>query len=168
MPGFDTYKILTEIVIDNYCYKVTQSSATGAGCVLWIKDANVMDHFEALGRFSEFDKRQVLEFIVRYTTNHLFRKEISKRRFMNYLENLSPTVFEDIECLSYQEKVRAFHNLYDLDSLLDIYLDLGWKRKTMAKKFHPDLGGDTRTMALINEGYEVLKDCLSKDPSKST
>lgn len=168
MTGFGDYKVLTEVIIDNYYYKVTWSSASGDSCILWLKDSNVMEHFEALGRFSHFDKRHILEFIIRYTTNPLFREEISKRRFMKYLEKLSPTVFEDIEVLSYEEKVRAFHNLYNLDSILDIYLDLGWKRKILARKFHPDFGGDNRKMALINEGYEVLKENLSKDDPKSS
>src|SRR6056297_710480 len=166
MAGFDSYKVLTEVVIDNYQYKVTWSSASGESCILWIRDSQVMEHFEALGRFLDFDKRHILEFIIRYSTNSLFREEISKRRFIKYLDKLSPTLFEDIERLSYQEKVRAFQNLYNLDSILDVYLDLGWKRKILARKFHPDFGGDNRKMALINEGYEVLMESLTKDETK--
>ncbi len=166
MPGFDSYKVLTEVAIDSYHYKVTWSSASGESCILWIMNSEYMDHFEALGRFSGFDKRHILEFIIRYTTNPLFREEISKRRFLKYLDKLSPTLFEDIERLSYREKVKAFHNLYNLDSVLDIYLDLGWKRKILARKFHPDVGGDNRKMALINEGYEVLMGDMNKDDPK--
>ncbi|MCF8109546.1 MAG: hypothetical protein K9J81_11220 [Desulfohalobiaceae bacterium] len=151
------YETLTEIVIDNYSFKVTWSAASKDCCILWIQDTDTMEQFEALGRFSQFDKRNILEFIVRYVTNSSLRETISKKRFALYIENLAPTVFEEIQKLEYARKVAAFKNLYNLDSVIDEAADLRWKRRCMAKKFHPDKGGDKETMALINEGYEILK-----------
>jgi hypothetical protein len=151
------YETLTEIVIDNYSFKVTWSAASKNCCILWIQDTDTMEQFEALGRFSQFDKRNILEFIVRYVTNSSLREKISKKRFSLYIENLAPTVFEEIQKLEYSSKVAAFKNLYNLDSVIDEAADLRWKRRCMAKKFHPDKGGDKETMALINEGYEILK-----------
>lgn len=151
------YEILTEIVIDNYRFKVTWSAASEECCILWLQDSDTMQQFEALGRFSRFDKRSILEFVVRYVTNQSLREEISKRRFALYIENLSPMFFEEIQRLDYRQKVTAFRNLFNLDSVIDDSADLGWKRRCMAKRFHPDKGGDPKTMALINEGYELLK-----------
>lgn len=151
------YETLTEIVIDNYGFKVTWSAAMENCCILWIQDTDTMEQFEALGRFSQFDKRSILEFVVRYITSQSLREEISKRRFSNYVENLSPTFFEEIQKLDYREKVKAFSNLFNLDSVIDEAADLRWKWGLMAKKFHPDAGGNDEAMALINEGYEILK-----------
>ncbi len=151
------YETLTEIVIDNYSFKVTWSAASKNCCILWIQDTDIMEQFEALGRFSQFDKRSILEFIVRYVTNMSLREKISKKRFSLYIENLAPTVFEEIQKLEHSQKAAAFKNLYNLDSVIDEAADLRWKRRCMAKKFHPDKGGDKEAMALINEGYEILK-----------
>jgi len=149
-------EILTEIVIDNYLFKATWSAASRDCCILWMQDADTMDQFEALGRFSRFDKRSILEFVVRYVTSHELREEISKRRFAMYIDRLSPTFFQQIQRLGYREKAAAFKNLYNLDSAIDEAADLGWKRRCMAKKFHPDKGGNNQAMAIINEGYELL------------
>jgi len=160
-------EILTEIAIDNYNFRVTWSAASRDCCILWIQDADTMEQFEALGRFSRFDKRSILEFVVRYVTSQSLREEISKRRFARYIESLPPTFFQQVQYMGYHEKAAAFKNLYNLDSVIDEAADLGWKRRCMAKKFHPDKGGDKRAMALINEGYELLNakkdDCSSKD-----
>lgn len=151
------YEILTEIAIDNYSFKVTWNAAGQDCCILWIQDTDTMNQFEALGRFSRFDKRSILEFIVRYVSSQALREEISKRRFALYIEDLSPMFFEEIQQLGYREKAAAFRNLFNLDSVIDEAADLGWKRRCMAKRFHPDKGGDNRAMEVINEGYELLK-----------
>ena len=155
--NLDGHDILTEISIDNYTFKVTWGAGNEKYCILWVRDTDKMDQFEALGRFSRFEKRNIFEFVVRYVTNHFLREEISKRRFQIYIENLSPTFFEEIKKLNPMEKERAFSNLYTLDSAIDEAADLKWKRRYMAKKFHPDKGGDKMAMALINEGYQLLK-----------
>jgi hypothetical protein len=123
---------------------------------LWIRDINQTQTFEALGWFSGYEKRHVLEFITRYVTNPGLREEISKKRFELHMESLSPAVFADIENLRVEEKQDAFRNLFNLDSVIDQYVDLGWKRRMLAKRFHPDRGGSTQFMTVINEGYEQL------------
>lgn len=151
------YETLTEVSIDSYSFKVTWSAALEECCILWMQDTDTMKQFEALGRFSQYDKRNILEFVVRYVTSQSLREEISKRRFSVYVENLSPAFFENIQKLEYKKKVEALSNLYNLDSVIDEVADLRWKRGLMAKKFHPDAGGNNEAMALINEGYEILK-----------
>lgn len=151
------HDVLTEISIDNYSFKVTQGASNETGCILWIRDTSNMEQFEALGRFSRFDKRNIFEFVVRYVTNQYLREEVSKRRFQLYIENLSLTFFEKIQKLNHRQKERVFSNLYSLDSVIDEAADLKWKRRFMAKKFHPDKGGNQKAMAVINEGYEFLK-----------
>jgi hypothetical protein len=158
------HDILTEILIDNYSFKVTWGAVNETCCILWIKDTNKMKQFEALGRFSRFDKRNILEFVVRYVTNQYLREEVSKKRFQLYIENLSPTYFDEIQKLNHTEKLRALSNLYNLDSVIDEATNLKWKRSFMAKKFHPDIGGDKKAMALINEGYELFKSKKGKAP----
>ncbi len=149
--------ILTSISIDNYSFRVSRGSGNEAGCILWMRDTDKMARFEALGRFSGFEKRKIYEFVIRYVTNPCLREEVSKRRFQLYIDNLSPTFFEEIQKLNQREKEKFFSSLYNLDSVIDEAADLNWKRRLMAKKFHPDRGGDKKTMALINEGYELLK-----------
>ncbi len=151
------YEVLTEISIDSYSFQATWSSACRDCCILWMKDSDSMDRFEALGRFSRFDRRSILEFVIRYVTNHALREEISKRRFELYVENLSPTFFEEIQELDWEQRAEAYSNLYNLDSVIDEAADLAWKRRCMAKRFHPDRGGDKEAMKLINEGFEFLK-----------
>ena len=157
MPA-EYYETLTEIAIDNYAFKATWSAASGECCILWIQDTDYMEDYEALGRFSRFDKRKILEFVIRYVTNPQLREDISKKRFERHMESLSHTVFHRISELSHEERERAFRELFNLDCMLDAAVDLNWKRRVMAKKFHPDRGGDTISMALINEGYELLTD----------
>lgn len=159
----NSHDILTEISIDNYSFKVTWSTGDKTYCILWVKDTNKMRQFETLGRFSRFDKRNIFEFVIRYVTSHYLREEVSKKRFQLYIENLSPTYFDEIQKLNPKEKITVFSNLYNLDSVIDEALNLKWKRSYMAKKFHPDKGGDKKAMALINEGYELLK--LKKEKS---
>ncbi|MFO8085061.1 MAG: hypothetical protein R6U27_12165 [Desulfobacterales bacterium] len=67
------HDVLTEISIDNYSFKVTQGASNETGCILWIRDTSNMEQFEALGRFSCFDKRNIFEFVVRYVTNQYFK-----------------------------------------------------------------------------------------------
>ncbi|MFO7838397.1 MAG: J domain-containing protein [Desulfosalsimonadaceae bacterium] len=155
--GQHYYETLTEISIDNYDFRVTWSAASKDYCILWVRDEDIMDQFEALGRFSRFDKRNILEFVVRYVTSQALREKISKRRFAFYIENLSPTFFEEIQRLTHEDREEAFNNLFNLDSVIDEAVDLAWKRRLMAKKFHPDRGGNKQAMTLINEGYELLR-----------
>lgn len=157
---------LTDIAIDNYAFKVTWSCTEDEGCILWIRDTDYMEDFEALGRFSGFDRRKILEFVIRYVTNSRLREDISKRRFERHMEGLSPTVFRNIAELDPERRKKAFRDLFNLDCVLDEAVDLDWKRRVMAKKFHPDKGGDNVSMSLINEGYEILSERESKREKK--
>lgn len=150
-------QILTQVIIDYYEFQVTWNASVEPACILWIKDTRTMNTFEALGRFSCFDQRQILEFITRYVTNLSLRKEISKKRFEIYIESLSPTVFSDIQEFSFQDKENVFRNIFNLNNYIDQFADLSWKRRIMAKKFHPDCGGDTQSMMEINQWYEFLR-----------
>ena len=158
----EKHRVVTEVTVDNHAFKLTRESAGGGSCyILWVRDADSMDSPQPLGRFGSYDQRRVLEFVVRYVTSPALREELARRRFARYLESLSPEFLEDfsrsLDGLSEEEKVAAFKGLFDLESMIDAPVDLTWKRRCMAKKFHPDKGGDHRPMAVINEGYRILK-----------
>ncbi|HBA84080.1 MAG TPA: hypothetical protein DCZ95_08305 [Verrucomicrobia bacterium] len=148
-------EVLSEATIDNFHFKVTLNPVEKSSCILWFKDCLVSDIFEALGKFSYFDKRNVLDFIVRYSTSVDLREEIDKRHFERRIDNLSPSYFKVIETLDERSKESAYRTLYDLDDIIEKG-ELAKKRKIMAKKFHPDAGGDHRAMTVINEAYEFL------------
>ncbi len=149
--------ILTRITIDNHCFLVTRPPALGECCILWIRDDDWMSDFEALGRFSEYDQRRVLEFVIRYVTNPRLREEIGKKRFECHMNGLVPADLQRIaELEDEEERLRAFRSLFNLDSVIDEAVDLNWKKRVMARKFHPDRGGDNDSMSLINEGYDHL------------
>ncbi|MFH0880009.1 MAG: hypothetical protein V2A34_09885, partial [Lentisphaerota bacterium] len=124
-------------------------------CILWFRDGHVSEVFEALGKFTHFDKRNVLDFIVRYTTSMDLRDEIEKRKFERRIDNLSPAFFKMLEQLDGQAKEVAYKNLFDLDDIIE-KRELAKKRKIMARKFHPDAGGDNQAMSVINEAFEYL------------
>jgi len=163
-------RVLTRVSVDNYSFSLTREAMGGERCyVLWMKEERSMDSFQALGRFSTFDKRKTLDFIVRYVSSDALREELARRRFARHLDSLSADYFKDLcdslEGLSDDEKVIAFRDLFVLDSEIDAPVDLSWKRRYMAKRFHPDKGGDHEKMALINEGYRILKGAVSFSPA---
>ncbi len=153
--NFDDSEILSEITIDDYEFKVTLNAWIEGHCVLWFRDKRSKISFEALGRFTRFDKRDVLFFISRYATSPELREEIEARRFEKRLDNLNLSFFDDIRQFSETNKIAAFRNLFNLDSEIDSK-DLARRRRIMARKFHPDVGGDHQAMTLINEAYEYL------------
>jgi len=155
MIHLETCELLSEVSIDDYFFKVTLSPSHEGACILWFKDARVSPRFKALGRFSFFDKERVLQFIVRYSTNAGLRKEVEDRKFETRLENLSTVYFSNFEKMGSYRRMKAYRELYDLDEYFDRG-DLIRRRKIMAKKFHPDRGGDNRAMTIINQAYEYL------------
>lgn len=166
----DKSRILTRVRVDNYSFRLTGEATGGQRCfVLWVKEECSMQSFQALGRFSAFDKRKTLDFIVRYVSSAALREELARRRFASHLDSLSADYFKDLcdslEGLSDDEKVVAFKDLFVLDSEIDAPVDLNWKRRYMAQRFHPDKGGDHEKMALINEGYRILKGNLPFSPA---
>jgi len=148
-------EVLSEISIDDLHFKVTWSPIPENFCILWFKDTRLADSFEALGKFTRFDKRRVLDFIVRYSTTSSLREEVAKKRFERKLDGLQECFFEQIEQLNDENKINAYKNIFNLDSIIE-KRDLAQKRRIMARKFHPDVGGDDRAMSVINEAYEYL------------
>ena len=155
MIYLETCEILSEVTIDDDCFKVSISPVHEGACILWFKDARISNRFKALGRFSYFDKVKVLQFIMRYATSDTLRREIETRKFESRLESLAQVDFGQFEKLSGGRKQRAYRELFDLDDYFD-KKDLIRRRKIMAKKFHPDCGGDSRAMSVINQAYEYL------------
>ena len=154
-------EILSEISIDSYQFKVTLHPWLNGCCVLWFRDESINGRYNALGHFSEFDKRNVLFFIARYTTNPDLREEIETRRFARQLDGLPPGYFDQVERKSRLDKTAAFRSLFNLDA--EINPDaLARRRRILASKFHPDAGGDDKTMSLINAAYDHLIATLPK------
>lgn len=151
----DAAEILSEISIDEFHFKVTVHPWIDERCVLWFRDEREGREFEALGRFTHFDKRAVLFFAARYVTSQELRNEIDTRRFERQLDGMTHKFFDDIERHSRADKATAFRCLFNLDTEIDPQA-LARRRRLMARKFHPDAGGDHRTMSLINEAYEFL------------
>lgn len=151
----DNCEVLSEVRIDELHFKATWSPALKDACILWFKDERISPSYEALGKFTTFDKRSVLDFIVRYTTSEELRHHIEKRRFETRVSLVPESFFENIDRMAAEQKLRAFEYLYDLDGDLEPD-ELALKRRIMAKKFHPDGGGSNKAMSVINEAYEVL------------
>ncbi len=148
---------LTEVSIDNYDFKVTWNPIEMDSCILWFKDNNVTASFEALGKFSRFDKKTVLQFLANYMTNTDLRLEIEKKRFSRKIATLPTTFFREIETLKPKEKALAYKNMFNLDSIINSE-ELSWKRRVMATRFHPDAGGTHDAMRVINEAYDYLSE----------
>ncbi|MBN1270086.1 MAG: hypothetical protein JXB04_10885 [Kiritimatiellae bacterium] len=151
----DLSDVLAEVVVDTFHFRVTPNPWKQGACVVWFRRADASPVFEALGQFSHFDKRKVLEFVTRYSTNRALRQEIEKRKFLKRIENLSPAYLERLERLKAWQKQAAYRTLFSLDSVIE-QPPLDAKRRIMARRFHPDAGGDNRYMTLINEAFEHL------------
>jgi hypothetical protein len=155
MIQLESCELLSEVAIDDFFFKVTLSPTHGGACILWFKDARITNRYKALGRFSFFDKSRVLQFIVRYTVSDDLRKDIDNRKFECRIEGLSPVFFGQFENIPPHRRQIAYRELFDLDHYFDKD-DLIRRRKLMAKKFHPDRGGDNYAMTVINQAYEYL------------
>lgn len=146
---------LLEATVDNFGFRATWSPIEKETCILWFRDVYVSQMFDALGKFSRFDKRKILEFITRFSTSQALRQEIELRKFEQKISNLPPNYFASIDKLSASRKQREYRQLFNLDSVIE-KISIDRKRKIMAKKFHPDAGGDNLSMTIINEAYEFL------------
>ena len=154
-------EILSEISIDSYQFKVTLHPWLDGRCVLWFRDESVNGRFDALGHFTQFDKRNILFFVARYATSDELRAEIENRRFARQLDGMTPSFFDQVERKSRRDKTAAFRSLFNLDEEIDPDA-LAKRRRIMARKFHPDAGGNDEIMSLINEAYEHLSSTLAK------
>jgi len=155
----DYYELLSEVIIDNFYFKVTWHPSAKQFCILWFRDCYVTTDYVALGQFSKFDKRQILDFIVRFATNPSLRDKIDEKRFKQRLEQFPKTFFRRLQRMSLHEREEALKELFELDDEIE-RKDLVMKRRILAKKYHPDAGGDARIMSIINEAYNnFLENC---------
>ncbi|NLG34836.1 MAG: J domain-containing protein [Lentisphaerae bacterium] len=148
-------EVLTDISIDSYQFKVTLHPWLDGRCVLWFRDESINGCFNALGHFTQFDKRSVLFFVARFATSPELRAEIENRRFARQLDGLTRHFFDQVERKSRLDKNAAFRSLFNLDADIDPGA-LARRRRMMALKFHPDAGGNDEIMSLINEAYDYL------------
>lgn len=155
MSYVDYNETLTKISIDHLCFQVTWNPFEPGSCILWYMDQLSDLSYTALGKFSCYDKRQVLEFVVKYSTSSRLRDELAKRQFERKLDTLNVSYFEQIGRLTGPEKEKAFRDLFNLDDAVEKQ-QLSARRRVMVKKFHPDVGGDHRAMSVINEAYDFL------------
>lgn len=148
---------MTQIRVDEYDFRVTVNPYADETCLLWIcNNRRAGGNYEALGRFSRFEKRKILEFITRYTTSAELRREVGRRRFEARVHGLSIASVERLDGMPPWKREIAYRSLFNLDSLMDSP-PLEVKRRIMAQRFHPDAGGTNRCMVVINEAYEVLQ-----------
>lgn len=148
-------EILTEATIDNLNFQVTWNPYENNSCILWCRNIHTKISFTALGKFSDFNKRKILDFIIRYCTTPELQNNIEKKKFDHKLNNISLSYFDHIELTSFSDKEKAYRNLFALDTTI-AKEELKARRKQMAKKFHPDAGGNDRAMTIINEAYDYL------------
>jgi hypothetical protein len=157
----DFAETLCEVTVDDYAFKITWSPVHRDACILWLRDTRLQGPFEALGQFSQFDRRNVLFFIARYTTSEDLRAEIDNRRFVRRIEGLPQKFFRQIEQMSARNREQAYRHLFSLDEQIDPKR-LAARRRIMARKFHPDAGGSHEDMVLINEAYEFLAEVAAR------
>ncbi len=146
---------VSEITIDNCKFQVTHSPFGENSYILWFKDTNASKNFIALGKFAGFDKKKILNFVVKYVTTPEIQEDIESRRFNRKLEVLTLKYFKDIAEMSRANQEQAYRSLFDLD--ISTGRDsLNKRMRMMAKRFHPDAGGNHQAMTVINEAYKFL------------
>lgn len=148
---------LTEIRIDDLHFRVTpfRDPGNADACILWFWDPDNLKTFQPLGQFARYDKRTVLEFITVFSTSRNLQKTIQQRQFERRLDAMSPRFFEKMGRAPDSEREKCYRYLFGLDDIVDSE-ELKRRRRIMARKFHPDLGGRHEYMSLINEAYEHL------------
>lgn len=154
-------EVLMDATIDQQSFRVTWNPLQADSCILWFRDICVSQEFQALGKFSNFDKKRILSFIVEYVFDANLRQQIERRKFEQRLMAMHPGELHHIEKLRGQARIKAFRQLFNLDEYYEPS-DIAWKKRIMARRFHPDTGGDSRAMATINEAYECIsKSCVN-------
>ncbi len=150
--------VLTEVSIDNFNFQVTRNPFESGSCIVWFRDVQTQLSFNALGKFSSFDKRKALDFMARYSTSPALREEIEHRKFESRMRTLSLSFLHQIEAMDRKGRERAYKEVFDLDEASEPIdsSTLSRRRKAMTRRFHPDAGGDHKAMTLINEAYDYL------------
>ena len=85
--------------------------------MVWLH--NLLEHsdYEVIGKFSKFDKKAMMNFLMRYSSNHQLRRLIELRKFERKLENLSPHVFKKIDRLTYLEVLQRQLKVMDATAI---------------------------------------------------
>ena len=161
--GFEALAPLTEVRIDSFLFQVTWNPFEAGSCIIWFCDSDKQTLFNALGKFKSFEKRRILDFAVKYSTNPALRAEIDIRKFERRARNLPMSFLHEVERLSKSDREAAYRNLFDLDAASIELNTLSRRRRSMTKRFHPDAGGDTKAMTLINEAYDYLAKHAASD-----
>lgn len=148
-------ELLTEITIACYSFHVTSNPSEFGSCILWCKDINIDRPHHAVGKFKRFNKNHIIEFMMRYAFNRELRLKISERKFEQKLKTLSLDFFKSLKYKSQSKREEFYESLYDLEETLGKH-ELKRRHRIMAKKFHPDAGGNNAAMSIINEAYDYL------------
>jgi len=151
----NSINLLMEMDHDNFRFQVSANPYEKNTCILWLTDKKKPGPFKALGKFSAFDRKKILDFAVRYSASKSLRDEVENKKFKVKLNSISLSYFHKIEKTIPSNRESAYRNLFGLDTKIERG-NLSRRMKMMAKKFHPDLGGNTFAMTLINEAYNYL------------
>lgn len=153
--------VLAEMKIGSLCFQVTVNPSEKGSCILWHMDEKVPGPFRALGKFSGFDRRKILDFAVRYSGSKSLRNEVENKKFKVKLDSISLSYFHKIENTIPCDRESAYRELFDLGPEIE-HQNLSKRMKMMVKRFHPDVGGSTLAMTLINEAYDYLMQRLAE------
>lgn len=155
----DKFHVVTEMNVDKLFFQVTDNPFESGSYILWHMNSSSSSMYTAIGKFSSFDKKKVLSFIVKYITNNNLRDAIENKKFEVKIKGMTENHIRKIEHRSRYNKESAYRELFDLTSNIDRN-SLSKRMKILAKRFHPDIGGDHKSMTLINEAYDYLMNNL--------
>ena len=155
MQRKNKFRVITEMNVDKMFFQVTENPFEPDSYILWLMDTANSDMYTAIGKFSGFDKRKILNFIVKFITNNRLRDEIENKKFEIKIKAMTHTHISKIEHRSRYNKESAYRELFDLSSTIEKN-NLAKRMKILAKRFHPDIGGDHKSMILINDAYNYL------------
>ena len=148
-------ELLTEITIDHYSFYVTSNPAVYGSCILWCRDINTPDSHQSVGKFKRFNKKSIVHFMMDYAAKPDLRFKINNLKFEQKLETLPLEFFRTLKYKSQSRREEMFKAIFDLDDSMEKG-ELTRRRRIMAKKFHPDAGGNDDAMSIINEAYDFL------------
>lgn len=150
-------EVLSRIQVDNYHFMITWTPLQSEACLIWIKNTDHQEDFEALGKFSQFDKRRIMEFVTRYTTNERFRDHIHIKQVSHRLRETPATYYKSLQQLTSRQKTQTFEALFNIDRMMISREELVKQKRLLAKEFHPDRpGGNSEIMVLINEAFDLF------------
>lgn len=149
-------EVLCEIRVDEFEFMVTRADIKPGACMLWMREGqSLASEFGALGWFAGFDRRSVLQFVTRYTTSERMRREVDKRKFARWVEGQTPASIRSLDRMARGRKGDGYRALFRLQPVYT-RAELDSRRRILARRFHPDVGGDGQLMQLINRAYDEL------------